>query len=138
MPTDNYRNQVAESNSKTPLDVNNMVTTVKENKMGFTQKQYENAKKARRLYHIVGCPTVENFKHILRQNIIKNCPVTPEDVNIAEKIFGGDTGTLKGKSTRRRPTPVKDDLVEIPPELLEQHQTLPSAWTLCMSMACRC
>jgi hypothetical protein len=129
-PTDNYRNQVAESNSKTPLDVNNMVTTVKENKMGFSQKQYENAKKARRLYHIVGCPTVENFKHILRQNIIKNCPVTPEDVNIAEKIFGGEIGTLKGKSTRRRPTPVKDDLVEIPPELLEQHQDL----TFCMDI----
>jgi hypothetical protein len=34
-PSDNYRNQVAESNSKTPLDVNNMVTTVKENKMGL-------------------------------------------------------------------------------------------------------
>jgi hypothetical protein len=48
-PSENYRNQVAESNSKTPLDVNNMVTTVKENKMGFTQKQYENAKKAQRL-----------------------------------------------------------------------------------------
>jgi hypothetical protein len=133
MPTDrseNYKKKVAESNNMTPLNLTNMVTTVKENKMGFTQKQYENAKKARRLYHIVGCPTVENFKHILRQNIIKNCPVTPEDVNIAEKIFGGDIGTLKGKSTRRRPTPVKDDLVEIPPELLEQHQDL----TFCMDI----
>jgi hypothetical protein len=124
-PSENYKKKIAESNNMTPLDLTNMVTTVKENKMGFTQKQYENAKKARRLYHIVGCPTVENFKHI-----IKNCPVTPEDVNIAEKIFGGDIGTLKGKSTRRRPTPVKDDLVEIPPELLEQHQDL----TFCMDI----
>jgi hypothetical protein len=55
--------------------------------------------------------------------------VTAEDVNIAEKIFGADIGALKGKNTRSRPTPVKDDLVEIPPELLiEQHQEL----ILCM------
>ena len=56
--------------------------------------------------------------------------MTPEDVNNAEKIFGGNNGTLKRKSTRRRPTPVKDDLVEIPPELLEQHQDL----TFCMDI----
>jgi hypothetical protein len=56
--------------------------------------------------------------------------VTADDVNIAEKIFGGDIGALKGKSTRSRPTTVKDDLVEISPELLEQHQEL----TYCMDI----
>ena len=34
--------------------------------------------------------------------IIKNCPVTIEDVNIAEKIFGADIGTMKGKTTRKK------------------------------------
>jgi hypothetical protein len=56
--------------------------------------------------------------------------VTSEDVNIAEKIFGGDIGALKGKSTRNRPKPVKDNLVEKPPELLEKHQDL----TYCMDI----
>jgi hypothetical protein len=108
-----------------------MITTVPENVKDYTQRrQFENAKRARRLHHIFGCPTVENFKHILRQNIIKNCPVTADDVNTAEKIFGGDIGALKGKSTRNRPTPVKDDLVEITPEPLEQHQDL----TYCMDI----
>jgi hypothetical protein len=51
-------------------------------------------------------------------------------VNIAKKIFGGNIGALKGKSTKSRPTPVKDDLVEIPPELLNQHQDL----TYCMDI----
>jgi hypothetical protein len=82
------------------------------------------------LYHILGCPTVENFKAILRQNIIKNCPVTIEDVAIAEKIFGPDIGSLKGKSTRSKPTPVKTDLIEIPPELKQQHRDL----TFCMDV----
>jgi hypothetical protein len=121
---------VAETNMSCCQAMNNLVIAVKENMMGYTQRQFENAKRARQLYHIMGCPTVENLKHILRQNIIKNCPVTAEEVNIAEKIFGGDIGTLKGKSTRCRPTPIRDDLVEIPPEVLEQHQDL----TFCMDI----
>ena len=40
-------------------------------------------------------------------NTIKNCPVTVEDVSIAEKIFGPDVSSLKGKSTRRKPKPVR-------------------------------
>jgi hypothetical protein len=56
--------------------------------------------------------------------------VTTDDVNIAKKICGGNIGALKGKSTRGRPTPVKYDLVEIPPELLEQHQDR----TYCMNI----
>ena len=136
-PTEKFLGEVAERKMK-PTDwlmmepptssnnpqLNNMIATVTENRKGYTQRQFENAKRARMLYHAVGCPTVENFKHILRQNIIKNCPVTIEDVNIAEKIFGADVGALKGKTTRRRPTPVKDDLVEIPPEIIEQHHDL--------------
>jgi hypothetical protein len=55
----------------------NLVSTVTENKNGYTQRQLERAKEARRLYHIVGTPTVENSKSLLRMNIItKNCPVT--------------------------------------------------------------
>ena len=54
-----------------------------------------------------------NFKEMLRMNIIKKYPVTTEDVNIAEKIFGPDLSSLKGKSTRRKPKPMRKDLVEI-------------------------
>jgi len=106
------------------VKVSCLVSSVEENKMGFTKRQFEDAKQARRLYHIVGCPTVENFKHILRQNIIKNCPVTVEDVNIAEKIFGPDIGALKGKTVRKAPIRVKEDLVEIPPEIYDKHKDI--------------
>ena len=134
-PSQKYLKSVAESKNMLPagdvnVQVSNLVSTVSENQKGYTQRQFENAKRARKLYHILGCPTVENFKHILRQKIIKNCPVTIDDVNIAEKIFGPDIGAMKGKNTRHRPTPVKDDLVEIPKELREQHANL----TLCMDI----
>ena len=77
---------VGDVNSDTNADTGNcrnkaidcLVTTVEENCKGYSQRQFLRAKEARKLYHILGCPTVENMKHIIRQNIIKNCPVSIE------------------------------------------------------------
>jgi hypothetical protein len=77
------------------------VDSVEENKHGNNKRQFESAKQVRKLHHTLGCPTVEIFKHILRQNVIKNCPVTIADASTAERIFGPDIGTLKGKRTRK-------------------------------------
>jgi hypothetical protein len=41
------------------------------------------------------------FQANLEADIIKNCPVTVKDVNIAEKIFGPDIGALKGKTNKK-------------------------------------
>ena len=59
-----------------------MTLTVSENRKGYTDRQYDRAKTARKLYHIVGMPTVENFKALLCMNAIQNCPVTVEDVKM--------------------------------------------------------
>jgi hypothetical protein len=64
-----------------------LISTVAENRKGYTLCQFERAKEARKLYHIVGTPTTNNFKSLLRMNVIQKCPVTVEDVNIYEKIF---------------------------------------------------
>ena len=61
---------------------------------------------------------MNNFKSLLSMKIIKKCPVTTEDVNIAEKIVGPDISNLKGKSTRCKPKPLSKDLIEIPAELI--------------------
>ena len=47
------------------------MTTLSENREGYTDRQYDRAKTARKLYHIVGMPTVENFKALLRMNAIQ-------------------------------------------------------------------
>ena len=40
-----------------------------------------------------------------------------KDVAVAEKVYGKDIASLKGKTTRRKPPTVTIDTVEIPPEL---------------------
>ena len=67
---------------------------------------------------------MENFKKILRMNVIKNCPVTRDDAILAEKIYGPDISSLKGKTTRKTPKPVVKDEIEIPQELVAKHHKL--------------
>ena len=104
------------------------VTTLDENKTFYTSRQFDRAKRARDLYHSLGTPTVNDFKAIIRINAIKDNPVTTEDIELAEKIFGPDIGTLKGKTTRRKPLPVVSDYIEIPQELVNAQRDI----TLCI------
>jgi hypothetical protein len=106
----------------------NLISTVAENRKGYTLRQFERAKEARKLYHIVNTLTMNNFKSLLRMNDIQNCPVTVEDANISEKIFGPDMSSLKGKSMRCKPKPVRSDLIEIPNEIITKHHDI----DLCM------
>jgi hypothetical protein len=101
-----------------------LINTVKENRVEYTQRQFEQAKRARELYHIVGTPTIESFKTLIKMNAIKNCPVTTEDVNNAKKIFGAGMSSLRGKSTRRKSTAVQEDVIEIPEELILQNRKI--------------
>ena len=113
-----------------PEHVVHVISTVEEQRHGLTERQYQRAVRARYLYHAIGRPTIENFKHILKANTIRNCPVTVEDVKLAERLFGPDVGTLKGKSKRRKPMPVVVDNIEIPDEIREVHKDV----TLCIDI----
>jgi hypothetical protein len=64
-----------------------------------TFDQYGQAKRAHEVYHIIGTPTIELLKTLIKMNAIKNCPVMTEDVNNAMKIFGANMLSLRGKST---------------------------------------
>jgi hypothetical protein len=68
---------------------------------------------------------MENFKSsLLRMNVTRNCHVTTDDLNIAKKTFGPDVSSLKGKSARGKPKPVRKDTIEIPTELIVKHHKI--------------
>ena len=112
LPT-TYISQLQECNNKNN-EKQQLITTVAENRANFSTQQFERAKVARKLYHNIGAPTIKNFKLILQSNMIKNCPVTIEDVNIAEQIWGPDISYLKGKTTRTKPKAVIGILLPSP------------------------
>ena len=113
----------SESNTKVQF-----LETVDENKKFYTKRQFERAKRARELLYSLGYPSINNMKAIIRMNAIKNNPVTTEDVDIAQKIFGPNIATLKGKTTRCTPVPIIEDRIKIPRELI----TTQYAITLCI------
>ena len=55
-------------------------------------------------------------------NLIKNSEITTEDVNLAEKVFSPDIGSLKSKTTRKRPIPMFSNVIDIPTELLRVNE----------------
>ena len=117
--------------SKAAIRPSHLIDTVKENRSGYTQGQFNRAVRARELYHLLGAPTLEKITRVfIKMNGVHNCPVRLEDIKIAENIFGPDMATLKGKSTRPRPKPVLEDWIELPREIMSKHAEI----ELCMDI----
>ena len=66
----------------------------------------------------MGYPPEWNFNNMESSNTIVNFPVTPQDIKNADKIFGPDVPSMKGKSFRRIPEAVVSNYVKIPKEIL--------------------
>jgi hypothetical protein len=126
--------------SSTPVDNHSNVgiigysnlQTIAHNKTKFTTRQIEAADAARKLYRLLGRPGHSRFLSVLRDNQILNCPLTVDDAQRAEQIYGRDVAFLKGKTTA---SPAKDHLldfspVSLPPELLCLHPNV----TLCYDL----
>ncbi len=122
-PETDYESDVAEPETDFQGTQPTTVETVKENMKHYTPRQIAQAKQARELMLNLGC-TPDTLKRVIKQRMIDNNPVLMEHIEIADKIWGKDIPTLKGKDTRRKPSPVIDDHVEIPREIFEQHPNL--------------
>jgi predicted transcriptional regulator len=101
-----------------------MMNTVEENKHFFTNRQIAAVYKARELYHALETTSVHDFKTIIIMNVIKNNPVSLEDLKISERIFGSYIGRIKSKTTRIKPNPVISDYMEIPQESIEEQRDI--------------
>ena len=99
-----------------------MVHTVTQNKELYSERQVNQAEQAKRTYAMIGHPSQKDFENIIKLNILPDCPITVNDIKIAGKIFGTEIGSLKGKTTRRKPQPVRTDNVFVPPELVKVHK----------------
>jgi hypothetical protein len=97
------------------------VNTICDNFEGFTKHQVKNAERARRLMNMVATPSKRDFQCLVHHNLLKDCPITPDDVNNANNIFGPDLATIRGKTVRQKPERIITDYVKIPRDFFEKH-----------------
>ncbi len=99
-----------------------MVHTVRGNFEGYTKHNIKKAQEARLLQGMIGNPTEREFKGMVREKLIANCPVTVRNIQNADQIFGPDLANLRGKTTRTKPEHVRADYVKIPQDFMDLHK----------------
>ena len=103
-------------NNKTTVNQYSLVSlnTVESNKQLFSSRERKNAERAGHLMKSMGFPSRADMTAMLSTGVIRNCPISGDDVRNYFKIYGGLEGAIKGKTVRRRPSPVREDLSEVP------------------------
>jgi hypothetical protein len=104
-----YRNSIARS-MQPPVHSTMVVESVEELRRNFTKKELKQAETARRLYVMMGKPSINDFASMIKKGKILNNPVSMDDYKTAETIYGKDLGVIKGKTVRMKPNPVMIDI----------------------------
>ena len=72
----------------------NLVNTVEDNRIQYSERDYSKAVLARKVQKIIGRrPSTKTFLSIVDRNLFQNCPVKREDIIVAERIFGPEVGS---------------------------------------------
>ena len=107
--------------SKPVLSPYSLLNTVADNKLHYSQKEIKGADVARKIQASMGWPSSQSFKHMINNNLIRNCGITSDDVSRAERIYDLPPPILKGKSTRSKPPKVNIHHTPLPLQIKERH-----------------
>jgi hypothetical protein len=78
-----------------PLVATVLVNTVSNNKASkYTQCDYSQAVLACKLQKVIEHPSLRDYVHMMKNNLILNSPITVQDIMAAEHSFGLDIGFL--------------------------------------------
>ena len=98
-----------------------LVTTVDGKKLNYSNLDVRRATAARRLQEIMQYPSVDALLTMIDNNAIKNCTVTRRDIKMADDIFGVNPNEVKGKMVWRQPKHVREDILPVPPAILDKY-----------------
>ena len=99
-----------------------LVNTVDKNKNKYTVKHYWNTCKARSIQDIIGRPSTSDYIRYVEDRLIPSCPITNEDIVLAEDLLGTNLSILQGKMTRKTQEWVTLEFLDnLPMELLAEH-----------------
>ena len=88
--TEENKTKVEPSNPPQSTEMCQVIPSVTENMMKYTKRQIKRAQKARVTSRTLGSLTVENFKNVLRQNLIKIVP-SPSRMSRSPKTYSDRT-----------------------------------------------
>ena len=100
----------------------NLINTVADNGTKYSRRDYSKAELARKIQTIIGRPSTKTFLSIIDKNLLPNCPVTRNDIIAAERIFGPDLGSLKGKTVRRTSPSVQTEHTHVPENIMSRYR----------------
>ena len=101
-----------------------LVITVRGNYEGYTKREVLKAKEARRAQAMMGNPSEKDYKTMVSNNLIPECPVTTSDITNARAIFGPDIPSVRGKTVRTSPATVVGEYVAVPRNLIDANKAL--------------
>ena len=98
-----------------------LVKTVEENKYKYIERDYQRALVARRLQNTIGHKSTRDFLHIVKENLLKNCPITTTDIMAAEDILGTNVDSLREKQVRRGGKHVVIERQDVPRTIVDRY-----------------
>ena len=112
------------NSNKKPIKTYSFFTTVNANKSTFSRRDIDNADKVRTLQQRLGWLSTADLKHHLAANLLLNCPLTTNDIDRADMIYGLQVPMLRGKMVRQTQKEFTSVLwTKIPSLLLKNYPT---------------
>eukprot|EP00536_Pseudo-nitzschia_multiseries_P012906 jgi/Psemu1/33464/gm1.33464_g len=101
-----------------------LIETVEGNKAMYTNRDILRAERARTFQHTAGHLSTKQLLQITQKNQLVNCPVTPGDIRLMNKILSPSIAGLKGKTTRQKKQNVEPEIVPMPKHIREQYMAI--------------
>ncbi len=99
-----------------------LIETVRGNFEGFTKNEILRAKQARGALTMMRNPSERDYKGVVSNHLISNCPVSTTDITNSRIIHGPALASVRGKTVWRMPGAVVMDYVAIPCLLVEHNK----------------
>ena len=74
------------------------INTVAHNRSQVLEQDYQRAVDARKIQSIIGSPSYQQFKEIIKNGKLRNCPIQVQDIVEAEQLFWPIPPSVKRKN----------------------------------------
>ena len=94
-------------------------------KSKFNKREIEQAEAARTLHRAIGFPGYKRFFWMIKNNKIPKCQITVDDAKRALHLYGPDEAVIKGKTTKKRQSVIKNvEVIPLADSILTKHKSV--------------